>query len=95
MFTLLISVQQVTAKPDLGAITSAILFSRQMGGAIGTALMGTLIGKAAISSGGAALADGLQRAFLLALVLVALAWTLAQALRRIPLPGQGAAQSAD
>ena len=95
MFTLLISVQQATAKADLGAITSAILFSRQMGGAIGTALMGTLIGKAAISSGGVALADGLQRAFLLALLLVALAWTLAQALRRVPVAGQGAAQGAD
>ncbi len=92
MFTLLISVQQATAKPDLGAITSAILFSRQMGGAIGTALMGTLIGRAAISSGGAALADGLQRAFLLALVLVAVAWTLAQTLRKVaPAPQTSAA----
>ncbi|WP_420595176.1 MDR family MFS transporter [Deinococcus sp.] len=95
MFTLLIAVQQATAKADLGAITSAILFSRQMGGAIGTALMGTLIGKAAISSGGLALADGLQRAFLLALVLIALAWTLAQTLRKVPTTGTAAAQSAD
>ncbi|AWN24705.1 MFS transporter [Deinococcus irradiatisoli] len=82
MFTLLISVQQATAKPDLGAVTSAILFSRQMGGAIGTALMGTLIGQAAISSGGGPLADGLQRAFVLALVLVVVAWALAQTLRK-------------
>ena len=88
MFTLLIAVQQATAKADLGAITSAILFSRQMGGAIGTALMGALIGEAAISAGGPALASGLQRAFVLALVLVALAWTLAQALRREPVVGQ-------
>lgn len=88
MFTLLIAVQQATAKADLGAVTSAILFSRQMGGAIGTALMGTLIGEAAISAGGPALASGLQRAFVLALVLVALAWTLAQALRREPVMGQ-------
>ncbi len=88
MFTLLIAVQQASAKADLGAITSAILFSRQLGGAVGTALMGSLIGKAALASGGPALADGLQRAFLLALVLVALAWTLAQALRKEELVGQ-------
>ena len=95
MFTLLIAVQQATVKADLGAVTSAILFSRQMGGAIGTALMGTLIGKAAISSGGPALADGLQRAFLLALSLIALAWTLAQTLRKVPISSQAAAQGAD
>ncbi|GAA4016911.1 MDR family MFS transporter [Deinococcus rubellus] len=95
MFTLLIAVQQASSRADLGAITSAILFSRQMGGAIGTALMGSLIGEAAISSGGAALASGLQRAFVLALVLVAVAWTLAQTLRREPLPTPAALQSAD
>jgi EmrB/QacA subfamily drug resistance transporter len=81
MFTLLIAVQQATPKPDLGAMTSAILFSRQLGGALGTALMGTLIGQAAISAGGGALADGLQRAFLLAFGLVTVAWIMAQTLR--------------
>ena len=81
MFTLLIAVQQATPKADLGAMTSAILFSRQLGGALGTALMGTLIGQAAISAGGGALADGLQRAFFLAFGLVVLAWMMAQTLR--------------
>ncbi|AZI43499.1 MFS transporter [Deinococcus psychrotolerans] len=95
MFTLLLAVQQATAKADLGAVTSAILFSRQMGGAVGTALMGTLIGEAAISSGGGALASGLQRAFVLALVLVVVAWVLAQTLRKVPALGGTGAQSAD
>ncbi|WP_293914956.1 MFS transporter [Deinococcus sp.] len=93
MFTLLIAVQQATPRPDLGAMTSAILFSRQLGGAIGTALMGTLIGQAAISAGGGALADGLQRAFLLALGLVVLAWIMAQTLRGVGKPAPEARQA--
>ena len=84
MLSLLLAVQNATPKGELGAVTSAILFARNMGGALGTALMALLIGPAAIARGGAALADGLQRAFLLGLGLVLVAYALALTLR-----GQG------
>lgn len=76
MFSLLIAVQGATPKGELGAATSAILFSRTMGGAIGVALMGLLIGRG-VSAGGTLLADGLGRAFWLGAGLVAVAWFLA------------------
>ncbi|AFZ66304.1 MDR family MFS transporter [Deinococcus peraridilitoris] len=75
MFSLLIAVQQASPRAELGAVTSAILFSRTMGGALGVALMGLLIGPG-LTTLGADLAEGLRRAFLLGLLLVSLAWLL-------------------
>ncbi|KEF35270.1 multidrug transporter [Deinococcus sp. RL] len=71
MLSLLLSAQERAEREDLGAVTSGVLFARQMGGALGVALMALLIGPAAILAGGPALAEGLQRAYVLALVLVA------------------------
>ena len=76
MFSLLLAVQGATPKEELGAVTSAILFARNMGGALGTAIMALAIGSAAISAGGIQLEDGLQRAFLISLVLMVVAWLL-------------------
>ena len=75
MFSLLIAVQQATPKGELGAVTSAILFSRTLGGAVGVALMGLLIGRG-VAVGGELLANGLGRAFWLGAGLIAVAWLL-------------------
>lgn len=77
MLSLLLAVQAATPKAELGAVTSAVLFARNLGGALGVAVMAVLIGAPALASGGAALATGLQRAFWLGLGLVAVAWGLA------------------
>jgi EmrB/QacA subfamily drug resistance transporter len=82
MFSLLLAVQGATPKEELGAVTSAILFARNMGGALGTALMALAIGSSAIASGGAALASGLQRAFLISLGLMIVAWLLSLRLNK-------------
>ena len=81
MVSLLLAVQSATPRSELGATTSAMLFARQMGGALGTAGMGLLIGSAAIQAGGEALVGGLQRTFLLSLLLVALGLGLSLGLR--------------
>ncbi|MBF6594000.1 MAG: MFS transporter [Thermaceae bacterium] len=81
MLSLLLAVQQATPKEELGAVTSAILFARNMGGALGTALMALAIGSSAINNGGTPLADGLQRAFLISFGLLCLAWLLSLRLR--------------
>ncbi|ADY27309.1 major facilitator superfamily MFS_1 (plasmid) [Deinococcus proteolyticus MRP] len=70
MLTLLLTAQQAAGKGELGAVTSGVMFARQMGGALGTALMALLIGPLALGEGGPLLADGLARAYLLALGLV-------------------------
>lgn len=80
MFSSLLAVQGATPKEDLGAVTSAILFARTMGGSIGVALMGLLIGEG-VTEGGDALHVGLRRAFLLAFALVLIAWAFALRLR--------------
>ncbi|RIH91757.1 MDR family MFS transporter [Meiothermus granaticius] len=82
MFSLLLAVQSATPKEELGAVTSAILFARNMGGALGTALMALAIGGSAIAAGGSALADGLQRAFLISLGLMFVAWLLSLRLKK-------------
>ncbi|WP_233554663.1 MFS transporter [Deinococcus cavernae] len=82
MLTLLLSAQQSAGKGELGAVTSGVLFARQMGGALGVAVMALLIGAAAISTGGVELAEGLRRAYFLALGGVALAFLLSL---RLPL----------
>ncbi|WP_425147965.1 MDR family MFS transporter [Deinococcus sp.] len=81
MVSLLLAVQSAAPRRELGATTSAMLFARQMGGALGTAGMGLLIGTAAIQEGGEALVGGLQRTFLLSLLLVALGLGLALSLK--------------
>ncbi len=81
MLSLMLAVQQATPKPELGAITSAILFARNMGGALGTALMALVIGAPAIAKGGVLLAEGLQRAFLCSLFLAVVAFLLSLRLR--------------
>lgn len=70
MLTLLLSAQQSAGKGELGAVTSGVLFARQMGGALGVAVMALLIGAAAIRVGGVELAEGLRRAYFLAVGLV-------------------------
>lgn len=81
MLTLLLSAQQSAERSELGAVTSGVMFARQMGGAFGVALMALLIGSAAIQTGGLALAEGLRRAYLLALGMVALALVLSLSLK--------------
>jgi len=81
MLSLLLSAQEKAAREELGAVTSGVLFARQMGGALGVALMALLIGPAAILAGGPALAEGLQRAYVLAFALVALGLVLTLGLR--------------
>ncbi len=80
MFSLLLAVQQATPREELGAVTSAILFSRTMGGAVGVALMSLLIGSG-LTRGGDALAEGLRGAFLLGLGCVVAALLLSLRLR--------------
>ena len=89
MVSVLLAVQSATPRAELGATTSAMLFARQMGGALGTAGMGLLIGTSAISQGGEALIVGLQRAFILSVVLVAVGLVLALSLRGGGLRGGG------
>ena len=86
MVSLLLAVQAASPPGELGATTSAMLFARQMGGALGTAGMGLLIGSSAISAGGAALIGGLQRAFVLSAVLVAIGLVLSLTLKNVRLP---------
>lgn len=81
MLSLLLAAQDEAARPELGAVTSGVLFARQMGGALGVALMALLIGEAAIQAGGSGLADGLRRAYLLALGLVAAGLALSLGLK--------------
>lgn len=82
MFSLLIAVQGATPREELGAVTSAIIFARSMGGALGTALMALAIGGPAIRAGGVALENGLQRAFLISLGLMVVAWLLSLRLNK-------------
>ncbi|WP_291426819.1 MDR family MFS transporter [Deinococcus sp.] len=81
MLTLLLAAQQSAARGELGAVTSGVMFARQMGGALGVAVMALLIGQAAIHGGGLELAEGLRRACFLALALVAGALVLSLMLR--------------
>lgn len=74
MLTLLLSAQQSAGKGELGAVTSGVLFARQMGGALGVAVMALLIGAAAIRAGGLDLAEGLRRAYFLAVGLLVVAF---------------------
>lgn len=83
MLSLMLAVQQVTPKSELGAITSAILFARNMGGALGTALLALVIGAPAIAKGGMLLAQGLQRAFFCSMVFAAVAFLLSLRLRAV------------
>lgn len=78
MLSLLLAAQQSAERTELGAVTSGVMFARQMGGAVGVAVMALLIGEAAIHAGGVELAEGLRRAYFLAigLVVVALAVSL-------------------
>ena len=82
----LMAVQAASPREELGATTSAMLFARQMGGALGTAGMGLLIGSSAISAGGAALIGGLQRVFVLSAVLVAIGLLLSLGLKNVKVP---------
>ncbi|MFT2718802.1 MFS transporter [Deinococcus sp. A31D244] len=84
MLSLLLAAQESSPREDLGAVTSGVLFARQMGGALGVALMALLIGPAAIESGGFQLAEGLRRAYILALTLVTVALGLSLLLRAVP-----------
>ena len=43
MLSLLLAAQQAASRGELGAVTSGVMFARQMGGALGTALMALLI----------------------------------------------------
>ncbi|MFC4425330.1 MFS transporter [Deinococcus navajonensis] len=81
MLSLLLAAQDSSPREDLGAVTSGVLFARQMGGALGVALMALLIGPAAIQAGGPELAEGLRRAYMLALGLVTVALLLSLSLR--------------
>jgi multidrug resistance protein len=91
MVSLLLAVQSASPKGELGATTSAMLFARQMGGALGTAGMGLLIGSRAIAGGGEALVVGLQRAYILSVVMVAIGLVLALGLKNVKLPTASAA----
>ena len=93
MLSLLLAAQQAASRGELGAVTSGVMFARQMGGALGTALMALLIGSHAIGAGGIELAEGLRRAYFLALGLVAAAFLVSLRLPTVPAPveqGQGA-----
>lgn len=81
MLSLLLASQENAAREELGAVTSGVLFARQMGGALGVALMALLIGAGAIQAGGYELAEGLRRAYLLALALVGVALVLSLQLK--------------
>jgi len=94
MLSLLLAAQETSSREELGAVTSGVLFARQMGGALGTALMALLIGSAAIQSGGFELAEGLRRAYLLALGLVIVALALSLRLR-VTRPAQAPAPSSN
>ncbi len=94
MLSLLLAAQETSSREELGAVTSGVLFARQMGGALGTALMALLIGSAAIQSGGFELAEGLRRAYLLALGLVILALALSLRLR-VTRPAQAPAPASN
>ena len=86
MVSLLLAVQSAAPRAELGATTSAMLFARQMGGALGTAGMGLLIGTSAISRGGEALIVGLQRAYVLSVALVAVGLVLSLSLKGAGMP---------
>ena len=81
MLTLLLSAQGAAGRGELGAVTSGVLFARQMGGALGVTVMALIIGEAAIKGGGVALAEGLRSAYVLALALVAAAFVLTLTLK--------------
>ncbi|ASN82958.1 MDR family MFS transporter [Deinococcus ficus] len=87
MLSLLLSAQQAARPGELGAVTSGVMFARQMGGALGVAVMALLIGAAAIHAGGTELAEGLRRAYFLALGLVTVALAVTLTLR--PRAGAG------
>ena len=93
MLTLLLSAQGAAGKGELGAVTSGVLFARQMGGALGVTVMALLIGEAAIAGGGTALAEGLRAAYFLALGLVAAALVFTLTLKVTPLVLEGETQS--
>lgn len=84
MLSLLLAAQGAARAGELGAVTSGVLFARQMGGSLGVALMALLIGAHAIETGGLELAEGLRRAYFLALGLVAGGLWLALQLPRLP-----------
>ncbi|MEN7547470.1 MDR family MFS transporter [Rapidithrix thailandica] len=72
--TLLIVQENATAK-ELGASTAAISFARTIGGAIGVSTMSLIMGEA-VQTGGIALADALQKAFIFGAVLTLFAFIL-------------------
>lgn len=79
MLTLLVTVQGSVPKEDLGIVTSSILFARTIAGALGSAVMGALIGPSIEATGGnlGTLTDGLGHAFVFALVLGAATFAVA------------------
>lgn len=81
MLSLLLAAQQSAERSELGAVTSGVMFARQMGGALGVAVMALLIGAGAIHTGGLELAEGLRRAYFLALALVGAAFVLSLTLK--------------
>jgi EmrB/QacA subfamily drug resistance transporter len=91
MLSLLLAAQEASPRHELGAVTSGVLFARQMGGALGVALMALLIGPAAIAAGGFALAEGLRRAYDLALGLVVSAFARSLLLKVVPASQSGRA----
>ncbi|PNY82192.1 MDR family MFS transporter [Deinococcus koreensis] len=91
MLSLLLAAQEGSPREELGAVTSGVLFARQMGGALGVALMALLIGAGAIQTGGYDLAEGLRRAYILALGMVGVAFALSLLLRIVPASQSGRA----
>jgi hypothetical protein len=79
MQTFVVVVQNAVPRGTMGIATASAMFSRQVGGAIGVTAMGAIltIGLGGASAGAAApaeLADAIRPAFVLGLVLAAVAF---------------------
>lgn len=83
MLSLFVGAQEVTPRASLGAVTAGLLFARSLGGAVGVAAFGAVLGDA-VSRGGPALVQGLARVFAVAAGLGAVAGAMARGLLRLP-----------
>lgn len=81
MLSLFVGAQEVTGRAALGAVTAGLLFARSLGGAVGLAAFGALLGDAVVR-GGPALVAGLTCVFAAGAGLAALAGWLARGLLR-------------
>lgn len=82
MLGTILSMQEYSAREELGSSTSGVLFARTIGGSIGVSILSAIIGKRLLGTN-LQLQDGFFDAYLTCLIIVTLALLLALRLKKI------------